>query len=426
MNLLERLAAWLRAIWAVARGYDIGNAAPVPQVPASLRPDPGELVAEAARQGSADAASGMMDSWLFGGPTDEVSGMFDPPYVNQLRSRCAAAVAASRVNRATVADRLAHVRQWRDESVRDMEFAREAMGNVAVREAWMAGPAVVLAQRREPDEPDQQEARPEEDPNRNASDRERVWEGESRVLGVFWRAAVLLGLTAAETIVLQPVLAAATAAGPEALLSAIAVSALMVGAPYLAALVTRGRRATGAEGQIWYVVALLGAAWLMPAMILGMLQGERLAAAASTLAPLTVIALFFALLIIIGVMAFMLGLARRHPFQEAYVRHRTTRNNLDVLHRAAADRIGPGYVEEDPAVTAQQDQAIRETFAAAEYAYFAALVQAVGDPTFTEAVQNRRGLRPPLPDGWADGGDPEAETPLDEPQAAAAQPSDSR
>ena len=59
------------------------------------------------------------------------------------------------------------------------------------------------------------------------------------------------------------------------------------------------------------------------------------------LTPLSVILMFFALLIIIGVMAFMLGLARRHPFQDTYVRHRTTRNNLDVLYRTAADRIFP-------------------------------------------------------------------------------------
>lgn len=420
MYLLQQLAAWLRGIWAVARGYDVGTAAPVPPVPSSLRPDPGELMDEAARRGAADAASGMMDSWLFGGPDDEISNRFDPPYVNQLRSRCGAALASGRANRGAVADRLAHVRGWRDDSAREMAAARAAMGAVAVRESWMAGPDA--AQSREPlddIELDDTDAAPDldagEDPNRDVSDTERVWEGESRVLGGFWRTVVLAGLTAAETSVLQPVLAVATGPGTESVVSAIAVSTLMVGAPYLAALVMRGRRATGAERRIWYLVALLGAAWLVPAVILGLLQGQHLAAAASTLTPVTVIVLFLALLIIIGLMAFMLGLARRHPFQEAYVRHRTTRNNLDVLRRAAADRIAPGYVEDDPVTLAQQDQAIRETFAAAEYAYFAALVQAVGDPTFTEAVQNRRGLRPPLPDGWGE----DDERPAAEPQADA-------
>jgi len=36
---------------------------------------------------------------------------------------------------------------------------------------------------------------------------------------------------------------------------------------------------------------------------------------------------------------------------------------------------------------------VRSAYAAAEEAYFAALTRAVGDPTFTEAVQQRRGVR---------------------------------
>lgn len=409
MNLLQRLAAWLRAIWAVARGYDSGFAQPLPPSPASLRPDPAELIAEAERKGAADAASGMLDNWLFGGADDEVSDRFDPPYVNELRSRCAAALAAARADRAIATDRLAYIRRWRDESQQEMAAAREAMGNVAVREARAADPlALPVQRRRESGDLDGRsavaQAEATDDPNRNASNTEQVWEGESRVLGAFWRAVVLAGLTAAESTVLRPVLAVAYGPGPESLYSAVAIAALMVGAPYLAALLLRGRRATGAERQVWYLVAALGVAWLVPAVILGSVQGRHLAfAASSMLTPLSVILMFFALLIIIGVMAFMLGLARRHPFQDAYVRHRTTRNNLDVLYRTAADRIFPRYVEDDPAVTRQQDEAVRETYTAAEYAYFAALVRTVGDPSFTEAVQNRRSRRPPLPDPWPDG-----------------------
>ena len=59
-------------------------------------------------------------------------------------------------------------------------------------------------------------------------------------------------------------------------------------------------------------------------------------------------------------------------------------------------------------MTRQQDEAVRETYTAAEYAYFAALVLTVGDPSFTEAVQNRRSRRPPLPDPSPDGGDADA------------------
>ena len=425
MNLLQRLAAWLRAIWAVARGYDAGVAQPLAPPPAALRPDPVELIAEAERKGAADAGSGMLDNWLFGGPDDELSDRFDPPYVHELRSRCAAGVAATRENQAIAADRLSYLRRWRDESQREMAAAREAMGAVAVREARLADPA---AEPRRPGDPtaaelaERIEAELDDIENRNVSNDERVWEGESRVLGAFWRTVILGGLTAAESTVLRPVLAAAygSATAPEALPSAIAVSGLMVGAPYLAAVLLRGRRATGAERQVWYLVAVLAAAWLVPAVILGFLQGRHLAfAASSMLTPLSVVLMFFALLIIIGVMAFMIGLARRHPFQDAYVRHRTTRNNLDVLYRAAADRISPRFVEDDPTVARQQETALRETYAAAEYAYFAALVRTVGDPSFTEAVQNRRGRRPPLPDLWTggDAAEPAGPPPDGEPPA---------
>jgi hypothetical protein len=63
-----------------------------------------------------------------------------------------------------------------------------------------------------------------------------------------------------------------------------------------------------------------------------------------------------------------------------------------------ADQINPGYLEPDePGEPGQDERAVRESYAAAEYAYFAALVRTVGDPIFTEAVQERRGLRPPAP-----------------------------
>jgi hypothetical protein len=216
VNLLQRLTAWLRTIWLATRGYDAGAARPLSPPPASLRPDPAELIAEAERKGAADAGSGMLDNWLFGGPDDELSDRFDPPYVHELRSRCAAGLAATRENQAITADRLSYLRRWRDESQQEMAAAREAMGAVAVREARLADPAV---EPRRPGDPtaaelaERIEAEVEDltnrDENRNASNDDRVWEGESRVLGAFWRAVVLGGLTAAESTVLRPVLAAA-------------------------------------------------------------------------------------------------------------------------------------------------------------------------------------------------------------------------
>jgi hypothetical protein len=57
-----------------------------------------------------------------------------------------------------------------------------------------------------------------------------------------------------------------------------------------------------------------------------------------------------------------------------------------------ADRLNPAF-QEDAAV--EEERAIVEAYAAAEHAYFAALVRVVGDPSFTEAVRGRRGPRPP-------------------------------
>jgi hypothetical protein len=74
-----------------------------------------------------------------------------------------------------------------------------------------------------------------------------------------------------------------------------------------------------------------------------------------------------------------------------------------------ADQINPAYREPDESGEPEQDErAVRESYAAAEYAYFVALVRTVGDPLFTEAVQGRRGLRPPAPPAPAPDADAES------------------
>jgi hypothetical protein len=115
--------------------------------------------------------------------------------------------------------------------------------------------------------------------------------------------------------------------------------------------------------------------------------------------PQTVMLMFVALMLIIGAMSFMLGLARRHPFQEAYVRQRNRRDRFDTLRRGMAERINPAYRDESEpgaALFEQDERVIRAAYSAAEEAYFTALVRTVGDPVFTDAVQQRRGLRPPV------------------------------
>jgi hypothetical protein len=82
-------------------------------------------------------------------------------------------------------------------------------------------------------------------------------------------------------------------------------------------------------------------------------------------------------------------------------------------------------VEDDPAVTTHPDRAINETSATAEYAYFAALVQAAGDPTFTEASRTGAAYGQRFWTAGPAGTTLEAGILLDGPKAAV-QPSDSR
>jgi hypothetical protein len=230
------------------------------------------------------------------------------------------------------------------------------------------------------------------------------------VLGWYWRALILAGLIAAEFSVqyyAYSLYLSGTARSSSAVAIALSTAAIMVIGPYVAALLLRGQQATGATQRIGLMVLALSLPWLYAITVLGLLRGQFLESGGSGatlvakqlhLTPVTVVIMFVALLLITGVMAFMLGLARRHPFQDAYVRHRTQRNRLDVLRRTMVDQINPAYLEPDePGEPGQDERAVRESYAAAEYAYFAALVRTVGDPIFTEAVQERRGLRPPAP-----------------------------
>jgi len=105
-----------------------------------------------------------------------------------------------------------------------------------------------------------------------------------------------------------------------------------------------------------------------------------------------------ALLVVIGSMSFMLGLARRHPFQEAYLRHRRRRDRFATVMNSVSAQVDAAYRAEGESAgeagADDQEQAIEQAYAAAEETYFATLVRVVGDPAFTEAVQHRRGLRP--------------------------------
>jgi hypothetical protein len=391
-----RLVAWVRDLWATAQGYDAGEVGPLPRPLMPPRPSTSELIAEAERRGTADAQANIQDNWSFGGPDDPISDEFDPPYVHVIRRSCVATVDTLRGHRGLTRSRLAPVTKWLDESEELMKSARRMISNLAVREAWQEAETIRASQARLGID----DTALRDDANANASSDELPWEGESAVLGWFWRATILACLAGTAFVVAYPVLDAWLGGPGLAVPLALFLGLLLVVGPYLAAVILRGRQATGAEKRLAPAMVALSAPWLYLTGALGILRGQLLTSTNATLhlTPLTGTIMFIAILVMAAAMAFMLGLARRHPFQDAYVRHRTMRNRLDVLRRSIAEQLDPAFPEaEEPGNAAAEERAIVESFAAAEYAYFAALVRTVGDPLFTQAVQQRRGLRPQVP-----------------------------
>lgn len=395
VDFLMRLVAWMSELWATAQGYDAGEVGPLPRPLMPPRPSTSELIAEAEGRGAADARANIQDNWSFGDPDDPISDEFDPPYVHVIRRSCVATIDTLRAHRGLTRSRLAPVSKWLDESEELMESARRMISNLAVREARQEAETIRTSQARL----GINDANLRDDANATAT-ADVPWEGESAVLGWFWRATILACLAGTAFVVEYPVLDAWLGGPGLAAPLALFLGLLLVVGPYLAAVILRGRQATGAEKRLAPAMVALSAPWLYLTGALGILRGQLLTSTNTTLhlTPLTGTIMFIAILVMAAAMAFMLGLARRHPFQDAYVRHRTMRNRLDVLRRSITEQLDPAFQEaEEPGNAAAEERAIIESFAAAEYAYFAALVRTVGDPLFTQAVQGRRGLRPLVP-----------------------------
>jgi hypothetical protein len=272
-----------------------------------------------------------------------------------------------------------------------MMAARTMMARQATREARLQEPAM----RRENEDP-------AELPNVGPDD--RTWEGATNTLGFVWRLLMIVGLVTAELPVQYFVYRYFLGGDARSLVLPLSLSTslLMVIGPHIAGLLLRARQATGAERRIGPAVAAVAAPWLFVAVVLGLLRGaifDQERTEALHLAPMTVVPMFIGLLVVIGALAFMLGLARRHPFQEAYVRHRRSRDRLDTLQQSMTEQLNPAYLEPEEEGLSQAEaevRAVRASYAAAEEAYFAAMIQTTGDPAFTEAVQQRRGLRRPI------------------------------
>jgi hypothetical protein len=391
VSLFERLIAFWARMWGLLPGLDERHLVPLgpPVRPPTVSAE--ALVAEASLQGTADAKAGMLNSWLFGGPDDPESDMFDPPYVRRLRNDRQAAISSLRMAHLAIEQRIAPARAGRDEARDLMADARARMSGMAMREEQAEARAFAAI------DPESAE------PDPTADDGPTPWEGESTPLPLIWRLLILMGLVAAELPVQFYVFdyfLGPSGSGSMAAWLAITTGAIVVFGPFVAGTLSRTRAATGADRRIGYVVLILTVCWLFAVIVLGLVRGRlfeaRVGTGAVRVSTVTVVLMFVALLLVVGAMSLMLGMARRHPVQEAYVRSRARRDHFETLLRTTAVRLNPIYhdpTEFEAGTPNPQEQAIIEAYVAAEHAYFAALCRAVGDPVFTEAVQHRRGLR---------------------------------
>ncbi|MGI5247125.1 hypothetical protein [Dactylosporangium sp. CA-139066] len=389
MNFIQRLVTRWWSVWAAIVGLDTSRLET--ELPAPLvdpRISATTLIAEAEARGAQDAGAKATDSWMYGWPNQPPSAEFDPDYVHELRRRRDAAVAALFDAQRQTESRISNVRNMRDEQERRMNDARVRMSGLAVRDRALEALRI--------DELDDDAALP---PDPQGADEDTPWEGETDPLPLGWRLLILAGLIAAELPVQFYVFGYFLGDRALGRWMAVVTAAVVVFAPFIAGALMRNRQASTAERRVLHAVIVLAAGWLLVVAVLGFVRGTILEQGSPDpgrhITPATVVLLFVALLVVVGTMAFMLGLARRHPFQEAYVRHRNRRDRFDTLMRGMAARLNPGYYDPDTGAVTVDDtaRAIREAYAAAEEAYFAALTRAVGDPTFTEAVQQRRGLR---------------------------------
>lgn len=196
----------------------------------------------------------------------------------------------------------------------------------------------------------------------------------------------------------------------------IPVSAVMVLLPHLAGWWYRSRTATGSDRLLRVIPLVLLVPWAFLAVMLGYLRARVLLATpkqppatgataylnnlhltnnatALHVTPTTMAIMFSALVLGVGGIGFLLGLAREHPFAGGFsgaaARREALEEQLDRLaprsdlaeQRAAGtgDQAGPSAAE-------LRIEAARAAYAAAEQSYLNGIANAAGDPAVTEAV----------------------------------------
>jgi hypothetical protein len=247
------------------------------------------------------------------------------------------------------------------------------------------------------------------------------WEGPHgpRITGR-WAAAILAGLVLVEVPIQYIIFQYFHGYTPfEEFLTwvfTIPVSAVMVLLPHLAGWWYRSRTGTGSDRLLRVIPLLLLAPWAFLAVVLGYLRARVLLAPpqlppatsstsylnnahvtnhAATLhvTPTTMAIMFSALILGVGGIGFLLGLAREHPFAGAYAGAVARREALDrQLGRLAAPgeraerRAADTGDQAGASATEHRTEAIRAAYAAAEQSYLNGIANAVGDPATTEAV----------------------------------------
>jgi len=392
MNLMQRLIGLYWMLWAWAKVPDAARPAPLPEATVPRRTNAAALAAEAERQGVADARSGMYDPFLWQDGAEQ-------DHVRALRGRRDAAEQDLRSAQLQTEDRLRPLRTLRDEANRHARDAMRKMTDLAERDD------LIRVRAFEADGPEQAAAgAPAADPaavgQAGAEPAEDVrWEGETLPLRMGWRLlilGVLLGAEIAVQYYVYDYFIAQDASAAMIRWLSVTTAGVLVCGPFLTGAVLRLRAGTGSDRRIGPVALILTAGLAVAAITLGLVRGtvfqaDRPTPVAAHVTPVTVVLMFIALLLVIGTMAFMLGLSRRHPYQEAYLRHRNRRDRLDAFMRFCATRINPSYLEGIEQLDAEI-QAIRAAYDAAENTYYAALCRTVGDPAFTESVQLRHAL----------------------------------
>lgn len=187
------------------------------------------------------------------------------------------------------------------------------------------------------------------------------------------------------------------------------VAAIMVVLPHFVGLWYRERTATGADPlQRWLPPALL-MPWALLAFFLGDLRRRVLLAPIRDargntfpslagnlgLSPYTVSAMFIALLLLTGGIAFMLGIAGDHPIVAAYRAAAERRER--ILERVRGDRTAltgaqqrlDGFADERDNAgerAARRRTAVVAGYAAAASTYLDAVADELADPAATEAA----------------------------------------